>query len=80
MSNRTGDLVLSALACGIAFLLSWPFWRDFGTWPEGRVAWAAYFALGFGLAVHVFAVFLRSLRTLFTHEAHGHEDGGREEA
>jgi hypothetical protein len=52
-----------------AFLLSWPFWRDFEYWPESHVAWWGYFVLGFVLAVYVFYVFIGSLHILFLHGA-----------
>ena len=80
MSQRTIDLSLSLLASVAAFLLSWPFWRDFQYWPESHLAWWLYFVTGFVLANYVFFVFIRSLRTLFSHEMHteaGDEEGER---
>lgn len=81
--QRTIDLTLSVLACVAAFLLSWPFWRDFGYWPESPLAWWLYFIVGFVLAVYVFYVFIGSLRMLFLHDAQeqsataGDSDEGR---
>lgn len=72
MTRRTSDFTLSLLASIGAFLLSWPFWRDFEYWPESRVAWWIYFVLGFVLSVYVFYVFIGSLHTIFLHGAHGH--------
>ena len=69
MTQRIVDLTLSVLASVTAFLLSWPFWRDFEYWPESHVAWWIYFALGFALAVYVFYVFIGSLHILFLHGA-----------
>ena len=65
------DLTLSVLASVAAFLLSWPFWRDFEYWPESNVAWGVYFALGFALSVYVFHVFIGSLQVLFLHDTQG---------
>lgn len=67
MTQRTTDLTLSVLASVAAFLLSWPFWRDFEYWPESHVAWWIYFVLGFVLAVYVFYIFIESLHILFLH-------------
>ena len=67
MTQRMTDLTLSVLASVAAFLLSWPFWRDFEYWPESRMAWWIYFVLGFVLAVYVFYVFIGSLHILFLH-------------
>ncbi|MEO6925423.1 MAG: hypothetical protein ABI129_02040 [Rhodanobacter sp.] len=67
MTQRTTDLTLSVLASVAAFLLSWPFWRNFEYWPESRMAWWIYFVLGFVLAVYVFYVFIGSLHILFLH-------------
>ena len=67
MSQRTTDLTLSVLASVAAFLLSWPFWRDFEYWPESHVAWWIYFVIGFVLAVYVFYIFIDSLHILFLH-------------
>ncbi len=75
MSQRKVDLTLSVLASVAGFLLSWPYWRDFEYWPESRIAWCVYFVTGFALAVYVFFVFIRSLRTLFSHEMHAADDG-----
>ena len=68
MTQRITDLTLSVLACAAAFLLSWPFWRNFEYWAESRVAWWIYFGAGFVLAVYVFYVFIGSLRILFVHD------------
>ena len=67
MTQRMTDLTLSVLASVAAFLLSWPFWRDFEYWPESHMAWWIYFVLGYVLAVYVFYVFIGSLRILFMH-------------
>lgn len=67
MQQRIIDLTLSVLASVVAFLLSWPFWRDFEYWPESHVAWWIYFVLGFVLAVYVFYIFIGSLHILFLH-------------
>ena len=67
--QRITDLTLSVLACVAAFLLSWPFWRDFEYWPESHAAWLVYFCVGFALSVYVFYVFIGSLRILFLHDA-----------
>ncbi len=67
--QRIIDLTLSVLASMAAFLLSWPFWRDFEYWPESHMAWWIYFVLGFVLAVYVFYVFIGSLHILFLHGA-----------
>ena len=69
MSQRAIDLTLSVLASVAAFLLSWPFWRNFEFWAESHVAWWVYFVLGFVLAVYVFYVFIGSLHILFLHGA-----------
>ncbi|OIQ94180.1 hypothetical protein GALL_238090 [mine drainage metagenome] len=66
--QRIVDLTLSVLASVAAFLLSWPFWRDFEYWPESHLAWWLYFGAGFVLAVYVFYVFIGSLHTLFLHD------------
>lgn len=73
MTQRSTDLLISIVASAVSLLLSWPFWRDFEYWPESPLAWYAYFAAGFVLAVYVFQVFITSLRELFEHEAPGHE-------
>lgn len=67
--QRTIDVIISVLASALAFLLSWPFWRDFEYWPESHLAWWIYFTLGFILSVYVFYIFVESLRMLFTHDA-----------
>ena len=67
MSQRITDLTFSVLASVAAFLLSWPFWRNFEYWPESHLAWWIYFVLGFVLAVYVFYVFIGSLHILFLH-------------
>ena len=67
MTQRKTDLTLSVLASVAAFLLSWPFWRDFEYWPESHLAWWIYFVLGFVLSVYVFYVFIGSLHILFLH-------------
>ncbi|MEO7067331.1 MAG: hypothetical protein ABI114_10515 [Rhodanobacter sp.] len=69
MTQRITDLTLSVLASVVAFLLSWPFWRDFEYWPESHVAWWIYFVVGFVLAVYVFYIFIGSLHILFLHGA-----------
>lgn len=69
MAQRAIDLVLSVLATAIAFGLSWPFWRTFGYWAESHSMWWTYFGVGFVLAVYVFYVFMRSIHTLFRHDA-----------
>src|SRR3546814_17004102 len=69
MRTRTIDLLLATVASAAALGLSWPYWRDFSYWPESRVAWAAYFCVGFVLAVYVFHVFIVVVRTLFEHDA-----------
>lgn len=66
--QRSIDLVLSIVASVAAFLLSWPFWRDFEYWPESHLAWWIYFVVGFVLAVYVFYVFIGSLHILFLHD------------
>ncbi len=72
MTQRISDLTLSVLASVVAFLFSWPFWRDFEYWPESHIAWWIYFVLGFVLIVYVFYIFIESLHILFLH--------GKEEA
>ncbi len=66
--QRIIDLTLAVLATVAAFLLSWPFWRDFEYWPESPLAWWLYFVAGFVLAVYVFYVFIGSLHILFLHD------------
>ncbi len=68
-AQRTIRLSLAILASGASLALSWPYWRDFGYWPESHAMWLAYFTLGFVLAVYVFYAFLDSLGTLFEHDA-----------
>lgn len=69
MTQRITDLTLSVLASVGAFLLSWPFWRDFEYWAESHFAWWIYFVVGFVLTVYVFYVFIGSLHILFLHDA-----------
>lgn len=69
MVQRIIDLSLSVLACALGFALSWPFWRDFEYWAESRIAWWAYFIVGYLMAVYVFYIFLGCVRTLFLHDA-----------
>lgn len=78
MRNRTIDLVLSIVASTVALLLSWPYWRDFGYWPESRLLWVVYFVVGFALAVYVFYAFMVAIHTLFEHDAleHAQAAGG----
>ncbi len=68
MAQRIIDLVLSVIAAFISVLLSWPYWRQFEYWPASPTMWRLYMGIGFLLAVYVFHVFLRSLRTLFAHD------------
>ncbi|HRN61166.1 MAG TPA: hypothetical protein PK743_11140 [Luteimonas sp.] len=74
MRTRSIDLGLSVLGSAAALLLSWPYWRDFEYWAESPIAWQVYFVVGFLLAVYVFMVFIRSLRTLFEHDALEHAE------
>jgi hypothetical protein len=60
---------IAVLGSAGSLALSWPYWRDFGYWAESHSMWLAYFIIGFCLAVFVFVVFLRSLATLFEHDA-----------
>jgi hypothetical protein len=69
MTQRRVDWVLSILAAGLAFALSWPFWRDFEYWGESHVMWWVYFSVGYVMAVYVFRVFLDCVRILFLHDA-----------
>lgn len=69
MGQRPMDIFLSLLATGIAFLLSWPFWRNFEYWAESQELWLVYFVTGYALAAYVFYIFLNCLRTLFLHDA-----------
>lgn len=73
MAQRVIDLVLSALAALLSVLLSWPYWHSVGYWAETPAMWTLYIAVGYVLAVYVFYVFLGSLRTLFLHDAQGHQ-------
>jgi hypothetical protein len=72
MTQRGIDILLAIIATIFSVLLSWPFWRDFGYWPESHAMWQLYFALGSVLAIYVFYAFFGSLRTLFEHDALGH--------
>ena len=72
MVQRTIDITLAGFASAAAFLLSWPFWRDFQYWPESRTMWSIYFVSGFIISVYIFYAFLGSLRTLFEHDALEH--------
>lgn len=63
---RLGLAIVGAIG---SFALSWPYWRDFSYWAETPQMWWIYFSLGFILAVLVFFIFLRSLSTLFEHDA-----------
>ncbi len=74
MRVRIIDLVVSILASAGALLLSWPYWRDHQYWPESRLAWLAYFAIGLLLAAYVSYVFIGALRTLFEHDAIEHAE------
>lgn len=81
MSRRSIDLSLSALASAAGLLLSWPFFRDFGSASESASAWIAYFVIGYVLAVYVFYIFIYNLRILFEHEhEHGDSAQGADEA
>ena len=71
--QRLTDLIISTLASIVAFLLSWPFWRDNEYWAESPIAWWTYFALGFILSIYVFYVFIGSLRILFLHSEDEHQ-------
>lgn len=82
--QRSIDLSLSTLASLAAVGLSWPYWRSHSYFAESTGAWAVYFGLGFLLSIFVLYVFLRALRTLFTHDipgvpkhAHGHPEDAR---
>jgi hypothetical protein len=68
-AQRIIRISLAVLGSGASLALSWPYWRDFGYWPESHAMWLAYFGLGFVLAVYVFYAFLGSLGTLFEHDA-----------
>jgi hypothetical protein len=68
-AQRTIRFGLAVAGSAVSFALSWPYWRDFGYWAESRTMWLVYFILGFCLAIYVFIVFMRSLATLFEHDA-----------
>jgi len=68
-AQRAIRMGLAVLGSAVSLALSWPYWRDFGYWPESRVMWRVYFVLGFVLAVYVFYAFLGRLGTLFEHDA-----------
>jgi hypothetical protein len=74
--QRVIRLSLAVLGALGSFALSWPYWRDFGYWAESRQMWLIYFVVGFLLAVFDFAIFLRSLSTLFEHDALSRESDG----
>lgn len=67
--QRLIRLLIAVPAAAASLALSWPYFRDFGYWPESHGWWLAYFIAGFVLAVYVFAVFLQALSTLFEHDA-----------
>ncbi|MCW5571599.1 MAG: hypothetical protein KIT37_01050 [Steroidobacteraceae bacterium] len=67
-ARRIIRLSIAILASGVSLALSWPYWRDFGFWPESRGMWIGYFVVGYVLAVYVFYAFLDSLGTLFEHD------------
>lgn len=69
MTQLIIDIVLSVAAGIAAFVLSWPYWRDFEYWAESRGLWWTYFIVGYVFAVYVFFIFVRCLRTLFLHDA-----------
>lgn len=77
MRKRTIDLTLSAVASIAALLLSWPYFRDFEYFAESRLAWLAYFVVGFVLAVYVFYAFLQATHTLFEHDALEHAEAAK---
>ncbi|HNU10320.1 MAG TPA: hypothetical protein PKJ45_03020 [Rubrivivax sp.] len=68
--------VVAALASLASLALSWPYWRDFGYWPESHTMWLVYFVVGFALAVYVFYVFFVCLSTLFEHDRIGRKKQG----
>src|SRR3546814_2692837 len=74
MRTRTIDLLLATVASAAALGLSWPYWRDFSSWPESRVAWAAYFCVGLVLAVNDFHVLIVVARTLFEYDVTEHAE------
>ena len=67
--QRVTDLVFSVLACAAAFLLSWPFKREFAYWATSHTAWWIYFICGSALSMYVFYAFIGSLHILFLHAA-----------
>lgn len=70
MSARVAIRLSVAVLASIASVaLSWPYARDFAYWAESPALWAAYFVVGFVLAVYVFYVFLGCVATLFAHDA-----------
>lgn len=77
MRKRTIDLILSVIASIAALLLSWPYFRDFEYFAESRLAWLAYFVVGFVLAVYVFHAFLQATHTLFEHDALEHAEAAK---
>ena len=68
-AQRIIRLGVAILASAASLALSWPYWRDFGYWPESHLAWWVYFAAGFVMAVWVFYLFIGSLRILFLHDS-----------
>lgn len=77
MRKRTIDLTLSVIAGIAALLLSWPYFRDFEYFAESRLAWLAYFVVGFVLAIYVFYAFLQVTHTLFEHDALEHAEAAK---
>lgn len=70
--QRSIDLTLAVLASVVSVLLSLPYWRSLSYWAESPTAWWVYYTIGFVLAIYVFYVFFRALRTMFLHEGHHH--------
>lgn len=70
MMQRSIDLTLAVLATVVSVLLSLPYWPSYSYWAVSPTAWWVYIALGAVLAVYVFYVFFRALRTMFVHEGH----------
>ena len=68
--QRSIDLTLAVLATVVSVLLSLPYWPSYSYWAVSPTAWWVYIALGAVLAVYVFYVFFRALRTMFVHEGH----------
>lgn len=68
-AQRMIRLAIAILASLASMALSWPYFRDFGYWPESQTMWLVYFIVGFLLAVYVFMVFIDTLATLFEHDA-----------